>query len=74
VQAPVADAAHAVVAQSRQFSGQMFQDLGEMARIAARESIKPTLDPARARTALGVSPEDAAKAAGGPAGADGKAP
>ena len=72
--APVADAAHAVVAQNRQFSGQMFQDLGEMARIAARDSIKPTLDPVRARTALGISPEDAAKGAGGPSGADGKAP
>ena len=73
--APVADAARAVVAQNRQFSGQMFQDLGEMARIAARQSIKPTMDPVRARTALGISPEEAAKAAAGPAGgADGKAP
>ena len=72
--APVADAARAVVAQNQQFGGQMFQDLGEMARIAARESVKPTMDPVRARTALGISPEDAAKAAGGPGGADGKAP
>lgn len=71
--APVADAARAVVAQARQFSGQLFQDMGEMARIAARDNVKPTLDPARARTALGVSPDDAAKAAGGPAGG-GKAP
>ena len=71
--APVADAARAVVAQNRQFSGQLFQDLGELARIAARESIKPTMDPVRARTALGISPEDAAKLAGGPP-ADGKAP
>ena len=72
--APVDNAAREMVAQNRQFSGQMFQDLGEMARIAARESIKPTVDPVRARTALGVSPEEAAKAAGGPAGATGKAP
>jgi peptidyl-prolyl cis-trans isomerase D len=72
--APVGNAAQAVVAQNRQFSEQMFQDLGEMARIAARDSIKPTVDPTRARTALGVSPEEAAKAAGGPAGAGGKAP
>ena len=77
--APVADAARAVASQNRQFSGQMFQDLGEMARISARMSIKPTMDPVRARTALGISPEDAAKAAGGAAGgpaggADGKAP
>jgi peptidyl-prolyl cis-trans isomerase D len=71
--APVGDAAKAVVAQNRQFSSQMFQDLGEMARIAAREAVKPTLDPTRARTALGVSAEDAAKAAGGPAGG-GRAP
>jgi peptidyl-prolyl cis-trans isomerase D len=72
--APVGDAAKAVVAQNRQFSQQMFQDLGEMARIAARDAVKPTVDPTRARTALGVSPEDAAKAAGAPAGAAGKAP
>jgi len=72
--APVADAARAVVSQNRPFSGQLFQDLGEMARIAARESIKPTMDPVRARTALGISPEDAAKGASGPSGADGKAP
>jgi peptidyl-prolyl cis-trans isomerase D len=72
--APVADAARAVVAQNRQFSAQMFQDLGEMARIAARTSIKPTIDPVRARTALGISPEDAAKAAAGTAGGAGKAP
>jgi peptidyl-prolyl cis-trans isomerase D len=71
--APVDAAAHAVAAQNRQFSAQLFQDLGEMARIAARDSIKPTLDPIRARTALGVSPDDAAKAAGGAPGG-GKAP
>jgi peptidyl-prolyl cis-trans isomerase D len=71
--APVADAAKAAVAQNRQFSAQMFQDLGELARMAARSSVKPTMDLVRARTALGISPEDAAKAnSGAPAG--GKAP
>jgi peptidyl-prolyl cis-trans isomerase D len=72
--APVADAARAIVAQNRQFSAQMFQDLGEMARAAARASVRPTIDPVRARTALGISPEDAAKAAAGTSGAAGKAP
>ncbi|HEX4180806.1 MAG TPA: peptidyl-prolyl cis-trans isomerase [Caulobacteraceae bacterium] len=73
--AAVDAAAHVVVAQNRQFSGQMVQDLGEMMQIAARQSIKPTIDQARARTALGVSAEDAAKASGAaPAGAGGKAP
>jgi hypothetical protein len=72
--APIADAAHAVVAQNRQFSAQMFQDLGEMARVAARTSVKPTMDPVRARTALGISPEDAAKAQAAGGGAAGKAP
>jgi peptidyl-prolyl cis-trans isomerase D len=71
--APVADAAKAAVAQNHQFSGQMFEDLGQLARAAARSSVKPTLDLVRARTALGVSPEDAAKADGGAPGG-GKAP
>jgi peptidyl-prolyl cis-trans isomerase D len=75
--APVGDAAKAVVGQNRQFGSQMFQDLGEMARTAARLSVKPTMDPVRARTALGVSAEDAAKALKEPIGAPaggGKAP
>jgi peptidyl-prolyl cis-trans isomerase D len=71
--APVADAAKAVVAQNRGFSGQLLQDLGGLANAAARLAVKPTIDQARARTALGVSPEDAAKADGGGAGG-GKAP
>jgi peptidyl-prolyl cis-trans isomerase D len=70
--APVADAAKAVVGQNNRFGAQMFQDLGEMARVAARDSVKPTLDAARARTALGLTPEEAAKALGG--GGPGKAP
>jgi peptidyl-prolyl cis-trans isomerase D len=74
--APTDAAAHAVVGQNRQFSAQMFQDLGEMMHIAARQSVKPTIDQTRARLALGVSAEDAAKASGGApgGGADGKAP
>jgi peptidyl-prolyl cis-trans isomerase D len=70
--APVADAAKAVVAQNRGFSAQLLQDLGGLASTAARAAVKPTIDAARARTALGLSAEDAAKASA-PAGG-GKAP
>jgi peptidyl-prolyl cis-trans isomerase D len=66
--ASVTEAAHAVASQNREFSGHLFQDLGEMARTAARGAVKPTLDPDRARQALGLSAEEAAKIAGGAAG------
>jgi peptidyl-prolyl cis-trans isomerase D len=72
--APVADAARAVAAESQPFTGQMFQDVGEMARIAARDSIRPHMDPVRARTALGATPEEAAKASGAETPGGGKAP
>jgi peptidyl-prolyl cis-trans isomerase D len=63
--APVAplDGARLVVAQRERGTMQMFQDMGEALRAAAKASVKPTADLDKARLAIGVSPDDLPKAA-----------
>jgi peptidyl-prolyl cis-trans isomerase D len=55
------EAARMVVAQRNRGSMQMFNDLGQLARNTAKAVIKPTYDLDRARTAMGVSPDDLPK-------------
>jgi len=50
-------AASMVLAQRNQLSEQLFQDLGDLARTAAKNRIKPTFDVNLARQALGVTPD-----------------
>ena len=61
--APPQIAARFTVAQNNPLSMQTFQDLGELARTAARDAVKPTTDLARARQALGLSPDNLPKGA-----------
>jgi peptidyl-prolyl cis-trans isomerase D len=72
--APAAPGVAATMAlgQRNQLSEQLFQDMGDLARQAARNKIKPTYDINLAREALGVTP-DQLGAPGAPAGAK-KAP
>ncbi|MDR3512141.1 MAG: SurA N-terminal domain-containing protein [Caulobacteraceae bacterium] len=58
-----AEAARMVVAQRDRATSQMFADLGEAVTAAAKTAVKPTSDLNRARTAMGVSPDDLPKAA-----------
>jgi peptidyl-prolyl cis-trans isomerase D len=71
---PAAQAAQMVVAQQNRLSLQVFQDVGELARAAARDSVKPTMDLARARLALGLSPDDLPKGAVPTAGSNPSGP
>lgn len=50
-------AASMVQGQRSQLSEQLFQDMGDLARQAAKERIKPTYDINLAREALGVTPD-----------------
>jgi len=50
-------AASMVLGQRTQLSEQLFQDMGDLARTAAKERIKPTFDINLARQAISVSPD-----------------
>jgi peptidyl-prolyl cis-trans isomerase D len=54
-------AARMIVVQRDRASMQMFNDIGQLARAAAKAEIKPTYDLDRARSAMGVSPDDLPK-------------
>ena len=55
-------AAAMVAGQRTQLSEQLFQDMGDLARQAAKARIKPTYDINLARSALGVTPDQLAAA------------
>lgn len=57
------DAARMVVAQRDRATAQMFGDFGDAVTAAAKTAVKPTYDLDRARTAIGVSPDDLPKTA-----------
>ena len=56
-------AATMVLGQRNQLSEQLFQDMGDLARQAAKAKIKPTYDIKQARAAIGVTPDQLALAA-----------
>jgi peptidyl-prolyl cis-trans isomerase D len=58
-----AEAGRMVVAQRNRATMQMFNDLGVLARNTAKAVVKPTYDLDRARSAMGVSPDDLPKTA-----------
>ena len=58
-----AQGARLAVAQVGPMSNQIFQDMGDLARKAAKAAVKPTTDLNRARQALGISPDDLPKGA-----------
>jgi peptidyl-prolyl cis-trans isomerase D len=55
------EAARMAVAQRNQGTTQMFNDMGQLVRIVAKAQVKPTYDLAKARSAIGVSPDDVPK-------------
>ena len=59
-------AASVVLGQRTQLTEQLFQDMGDLAREAAKKRIKPTYDQALARQAIGVSDDQLPKS-GAPA-------
>jgi peptidyl-prolyl cis-trans isomerase D len=59
-------AASMVLSQRTQLTEQLFQDMGDLARDAAKNRIKPTYDQALARQAIGVSDDQLPKS-GAPA-------
>jgi len=67
--APVDQAARMIVAQRDKASAQMFNDVGQLARLSARAQINPTYDLDRARSAIGVSPDEVPKGAATAGGA-----
>ena len=67
-------AASMVLGQRNQLSEQLFQDMGDLARQAAKDRIKPTFDVNLAREAIGVTPEQLGSASSAPAAGAKKAP
>ena len=66
IQAPPPMQAAVMIAQGQQpLSKQLFEDMGLLMRNEASAKIKPTSDIARARAALGLSPDVAPPAASG---------
>jgi hypothetical protein len=57
------EAARMIVAQRNRGTMLMFNNIGTLARNAAKAAVKPTYDLDRARSAIGVSPDDLPKTA-----------
>jgi peptidyl-prolyl cis-trans isomerase D len=66
VPGPPLELARAAETQRQALRQSLFSDMGFAARNAARDAVKPRLDYARARTALGLEPEPAAQTKGAP--------
>lgn len=64
VPGPPLELARAAETQRQALRQSLFSDMGFAARNAARDAIKPRIDYARARTALGLEPEPAAQTKG----------
>jgi len=57
------EAARMIVAQRNRGTVLLFNDIGGLARNAAKAAVKPTYDLDRGRSAIGVSPDDLPKTA-----------
>jgi hypothetical protein len=57
------EAARMIVAQRNRGTMVLFNDIGGLARNAAKSVVKPSYDLDRARSAIGVSPDDVPKTA-----------